>query len=316
VGKGKRLRGKRATTAATVPTGRVSAVSSLPPTSRGSELKLAHGQDHLQEISDLVQGWLKACFKTLREEPDPDEPGYYCAWIDAPEIDAQRLSLLVGDCLQAFRSTLDHLAFELASAFTIPMTDAIEKDSSFPILSDEDRTGFGRGPHKWTASKPKVRGMDPRAQAEIERLQPYHRGHAYDTDPLWRLGELNNVDKHRVLHVVQRVMTGAMLPINGPNLPQDLWSTNVAAIARADGQPFVLDIKGDIAAEGRTLVARWPMLPIDPSKPMRMNFRPALDVVFEPGTPLVAEAPILEVLREINDHVVSRVLPPFVAFLE
>jgi hypothetical protein len=67
----------------------------------------------LQEISDLVHGWLKACFETLREEPDPDEAGYYCAWIDAPEIDGQRLSLLIGDCLQAFRSGLDQLALEV-----------------------------------------------------------------------------------------------------------------------------------------------------------------------------------------------------------
>ena len=205
---------------------------------------------------------------------------------------------------------------ELASAFTVPMTHDIEKDSSFPILSDLDKTGFGRGPNKWISAKPKVRGIDPQAQAEIERLQPYHRAHAYDTDPLWRLGELNNVDKHRLLHVVQRVMTGAVLPVNGPNLPRHLWSMNVAAIGRADGQPFVLDIRGNIAAEGRTLVARWPMLPIDPSKPMHMNFRPALDVVFESGTPLVAEAPILEVLQEINDYIVSRVLPPLVGFLK
>jgi hypothetical protein len=44
------------------------------------------------------------------------------------------------------------------------------------------------------------------------------------------------------------------------------------------------------------------------------GFRPALDVVFEANTPLVAEAPISEVLREINDHIVSRVLPPLVGF--
>lgn len=312
--KGKRLREQRK--ARTVPDSRVSGVSSLPPNARGSELKLAHAHDYLQEIAELVQGWIDACMDTLREEPDPDEAGYYCAWIDAPEIDAQRLSLLIGDCLQAFRSALDHLAFELASAFTVPMTDAIEKDSSFPILSDVDKTGFGRGPNKWVSAKPKVCGMDPRAQAEIELLQPYQRGQAYDTDPLWRLGELNNVDKHRVLHVAQRVMTGAGFPANGPALPRHLWSSNVAAIGRADGQPFLLEIGGDIAAEGRTRVARWPMLPIDPSKPMHMNFRPTLDVVFEANTPLVAEAPVLEVLREINDHIVSRIGPPLVGFLK
>jgi hypothetical protein len=296
--------------------GRPSIVSLLPLSARGSELKLAHALDHLQEIGDLVDGWIKACLDTIREKPDPNEAGYFCAWIDAAEIDAQRISLLIGNCLQAFRSALDHLAFELASAFTVPMTDAIEKDSSFPILSDVDRTGFGAGPNKWVSAKPKVRGMDPLAQAEIERLQPYQRGHAYETDPLWKLGELNNIDKHRVLHVARRVMNGATFPVNGPGLPRDQWSRNVRAIGRADGQPSIIQIEGDIAAEGRTLVARWAMIPIDPRQPMHMNFRPALDVIFETDTPLVAEAPILEVLREIGDHIVGRVLPPLIGYLK
>ena len=65
----------------------------MTPAARGSELKLAHAQDHLQEISDLVYRWVEACLETLREEPDPNEAGYFCAWIDAPEIDTKRLSL-------------------------------------------------------------------------------------------------------------------------------------------------------------------------------------------------------------------------------
>jgi len=97
------------------------------------------------------------------------------------------------------------------------MTDEIEKETGFPILSDTDKKGrFGRGSHKWISAKPKVVGIDPDAQAVIESLQPYHRGNAYDTDPLWRLSELNNIDKHRVLHIAQRIMDGAVLPVNGP----------------------------------------------------------------------------------------------------
>jgi hypothetical protein len=314
VSKGKRLRAQRKAETTRL---EASKISLLNPDARGSELKVARAQDHLQEISDLVQGWINACTETLREEPDPAEAGYFCAWIDAPDIDAQRLSLLIGDCLQAFRSALDHLAFELAAKFTVPMTDPIEKDSAFPVLSGKDHVGKPISASQWKSAAGSVlRGTDPRAQTEIELLQPYHRGDDYADDPLWKLGLLNNIDKHRVLHVAQRVVTGAMLPVNGPNLPRNMWSTNVAAIARADGQPFMLEIGGDIAAEGRTRVARWPMLPIDPDKPMHMNFRPALDVVFDAGTPLVAEAPVLDVLREIDNHIVGRVLPPLVGFLK
>jgi len=290
-------------------------VASLASDARGFELKFAHAQDHLHEIEELIQGWMDACLKTVREEPDPQEAGYFCAWIDAPQIDSRRLSLLIGDCLQSFRSALDHIAFELAAAFTVPMTNEIEKDSSFPILSDEDTTGFGRGPHKWHSSWSKVRGIDPAAQTVIESLQPYKRGRAYSGDPLWILGELNNIDKHRVLHIAGSLMHGALMPVNGPSLPRERWSTNVKAISRADGQPFNIEIKGARAPEGRTLVARWPMLPINPGQPMHMNFQPALDVIFETDTPLVGGRPVSEILGEIHDHVAGNVVPPLVGYL-
>jgi hypothetical protein len=58
------------------------------------------------------------------------------------------------------------------------------------------------------------------------------------------------------------------------------------------------------------------MLPIDPRKPMHMNFRPKLDVVFAPDTPLVADAPALYVLGEINDHIMGRVIPALVKYLK
>ena len=260
-------------------------------------------------MSDLSKRWTEDCLKTLREEADPHEAGYYCAWIDAPELDLQRLALTVGDCLQCFRSALDHLAFELASAFTIPMTDDTEKSSEFPILSDVDRHGnFGKGPDKWRDSRAsKVGGMDSAAQALIEGLQPYHRGEAYDTDPLWRLHELNRIDKHRVLHVVTRAMEGSLLDLAG--------AKNLASLGTADGSEWTLRSGGEIMPEGRALVARWAAVPIDPAKPMHVGFKPVLGVSFAPGTPLVADTPVLEVLGEIRDHIMSAVLPPLVGFL-
>lgn len=311
MGKGKRNREKRRGVETSAP-------SPLPPDAPSFRLKLARALHHLQEIDDQVEGWRDACLNTLREEPDPEEPGYFCAWIDASDIDEQVLSLRIGDCLHCLRSALDHLAFELATAFTVPMTDDIEKDSAFPILSDVDRLGnFSVGSHKWrSAQSTAVRGIDPSAQAEIERLQPYQRGKAYDTDPLWILGALNNIDKHRALHVAARVMSGATMPVAGPNLPRSMWPRNVAAIGLPGGGPARIEVRGDIAAEGRTLVARWPMIPIDPSKKMHMGFRPVLDIVFEPATPLVGEEGTVQTLEALYNHIVAYVLPPLVRFLK
>jgi hypothetical protein len=278
-------------------------------------LKLARADDHLQDVSDPIKRWEKDCLKTLREEPDANEAGYYCAWIDPPELDLQRLSLSIGDCLQCFRSALDHLAFELASKFTVPMTDEIEKDSAFPILSDVDKHGnLGVGPHKWrSALANDVRGIDPKAQAEIELLQPYKRGHAYDTDPLWRLGQLNNIDKHRILHVARRALAGSLMNVPGTRNPKG-WK-NVAMLGFPDGREWALTSGGDIPPKGRALVARWAAVPVDPAKPMQMDFEPVLDVSFAAGTPLVGESPVVGVLTEIRDHIMSAVLPRLERFL-
>lgn len=298
MGKAKRLRAERETAAA-------SSSRSYSPNARSFELKLARAQEHLHEVEQQVSGWIDACLKTLREEPDPEEARYHCAWIDAPCVDCDLLSLLVGDCLQCLRSALDHLALELATAFTVPMTDEIEEDSEFPILSDVDRHGtFGKGPGKWRDSaQSRVRGLAPLAQAEIKRLQPYNRGQLFADDPLWRLNLLNNIDKHRLLHTVGTVMPGAILPNSG-------WR-NIAALGHG-----TIRIFSDIEAEGHTRVARWPADPIDPSKQMHVGFCPVLDVSFHADTALVGGRPVLETLRELQAHVLARVLPPLVGFLK
>jgi len=290
--------------------------SRYPPGARGFELKIARADEHLQDVTNLAERWADDCLKTLCEEPDPDEAGYYCAWIDAPELNLQRLSLDIGDCLQCLRSTLDHLAFELATKFTVPMTNEIEKDSTFPILSDTDKHGqFGVGPSKWQSSgRLATRGMDVLAQAEVERLQPYQRGNLFHTDPLWRLGLLNNIDKHRVLHLATRAMEGAV--INVPGASHSKGWKNVAYLGRADGAPWTLRSGGDIPPKGRALVARWCAVPVDPTKPMHMEIEPVLSVLFAPGTPLVAETSVLDVIRAIRDHIVGYVLPPLVGFLK
>jgi hypothetical protein len=280
-------------------------------------LKLWRANVHLKQLKAEVDGWIEDAFKTIEETPDPEHPGYHATWVTPPKPGHASLSLLAGDCLQCLRSALDHLAFELAAAFTIPMTDDVEQGSEWPIVGDIDRRGQGgAGPRKWRdGARLKVGGVDPCAQAEIERLQPYKRGNAFEDDPLWRLGVLNNLDKHRAIHIVGMVMNGATLPVAGPNLPRSEWPINVAGIGFPDGRQSVIEISGEVAAESRTKVARWAMFPVDPSKPMRMNFKPVLDIAFDAGIPLVGGASVYTTLGDLHNYVLSDVIPPLVGFL-
>ena len=61
----------------------------------------------------------------------------------------------------------------------------------FPINSDESQDAEKRF-KKLTADMPAA------AVAVIRALQPYHRGTDYQTDPLWQLNALSNIDKHQV----------------------------------------------------------------------------------------------------------------------
>ena len=40
----------------------------------------------MQDVRELIERWDHDCLKTLREEPDLNEAGYFCAWIDAAVV--------------------------------------------------------------------------------------------------------------------------------------------------------------------------------------------------------------------------------------
>ncbi len=277
---------------------------------------------HLQDLKTERDTWVQAALKTVVEEPDPEGSGYYAAWVKPPTPDHASLSLTAGDCLQCLRSALDHLALELATTFTSPVPDDIEKDSEFPIFGNHDGTGQTRfhtlrrrgslaGQPAPSSGLSKIRGIDPKAQAIIEGLQPYNRGNTYDSHPLWQLTLLNNIDKHRSLHVVGAAMSGASLPVGRPGS----W-LNVAGMGIPGNEHHTIEIMGDIAAEGRTKVARWAMFPIDPSKEMHMGFAPVLDIAFDFATPLVGGGSIYDMLGDLHNYLLSDVFPPLMGFLK
>lgn len=99
---------------------------------------------------------------------------------------------MTGDIVHNLRTALDHLAYHLVAvgmecAPVLPLTDAEMRQIAFPIAETFD---------KYEADKPKrVRRMLPEAVEAIDRCKPYKGG----SDDLWRIHELDNIDKHRTL---------------------------------------------------------------------------------------------------------------------
>jgi hypothetical protein len=92
---------------------------------------------------------------------------------------------IAGDIVHNLRSALDHLAYQLV---LIGSPDAVpSRRIEFPIA--ETATKYE------TEKARKVEGMRPEAIEFIDRLKPYKGGN----DALWRIHELDNIDKHRAL---------------------------------------------------------------------------------------------------------------------
>lgn len=108
--------------------------------------------------------------------------------IECPRLPFDALAT-AGDVIHNLRSALDHLAHQL-----VVVHSRVEpsKRVEFPIAKD-----FAT----YEATKAeKVDGMGPEAKEAIDRLKPYGGGN----DSLWRLHELDNIDKHRTLLTIGR----------------------------------------------------------------------------------------------------------------
>lgn len=94
---------------------------------------------------------------------------------------------IAGDIVHNLRSGLDHLAQHLAAVGDPNLTDKELRQIEFPIAETVA---------KYESDKArKVKGITREAVDAIDRLKPYKSGN----DSLWRIHELDNIDKHRAL---------------------------------------------------------------------------------------------------------------------
>lgn len=108
-----------------------------------------------------------------------------------------------GDVIQNLRSALDYLAQQLVWAGS---GSEPSRQVQFPIAKDADAYE--------SAKASRVEGMCPKAIKFIDSLKPYKGGN----DALWRIHELNNIDKHRTLFTYAEdcFLTADWLPSEWP----------------------------------------------------------------------------------------------------
>ena len=121
-------------------------------------------------------------------------------------------------------------------------------------------------------------GVSDAVLAELDRIQPYQFGEAYEADPLWILNKLWNTDKHSLL-------------LTGPAL---LTNSYVAH------DPMTGGIRGHLQRWGATGDAsEYTFTPDDSA--IDVNGKASLQVTFDERTPLAGRG-VMETLSWVDEE--------------
>jgi hypothetical protein len=255
------------------------------------ELKIQRAFKHLKDLDVLVKDWIKGDHHSIRYERDPKDD-YLIPLVTAEKPPADPFGLLIGEILHNLRSGLDCLAFQLMNAHTTSPPIEMTEKSEFPIFGDENRSGLGgQGANLFRDNgRPKILGWHPGAQTVVETLQPYHRGNAYRTHPLWVLHDLDRVNKHRLIHATVAVFSGLGIDMR--------TSYNFKL-----GPGMLQSLEGPIETD--TPIGRLPAWRTDTTREMNVDVVVPLDVAFDKGTPSVEYESVLKTLWAIYGEVGS-----------
>src|SRR6266536_2918274 len=156
------------------------------PSLRDPKLKLRRAKEHLDALNVEI-GLLKKSKAKIISTEDDFEHQWYVVKINFPTSPHQSTaSLIAGDFVSCLRSSLDHLAWELA----LLTTDTPSRDICFPICEKNSLDTQIR-------IVKSTFGIPEGAVSLMKSLQPYNSGDAYKSTHLWRLNRLWNIDKHR-----------------------------------------------------------------------------------------------------------------------
>jgi len=198
----------------------------------GVDLKIKRARRHLAELKPAIEAALHPDGFSFALDYDPATGKHLYRVHGVPVIDPE-WRLVVGEILFNLRSALDHLAWQLV----IFDGKTPGYQTQFPIRTSPLNRAGVRTP---TQLNPEVDSPD--ILRLLEEVQPYVgvQGGPQDywIDPLWILGRLNNIDKHRLLLVVLCILDVSEM---WWGLPADFPSPDVEINPNAlrDGDPVI-----------------------------------------------------------------------------
>ena len=217
----------------------------IPAHLEGVVAKLVRGRDLLDEIDALALEYMVGHPATFDVVPDPTSNFYtVTAHVEPPPL---RLAVLFGDALHNMRSALDHLARLMVIANGGTPLDRPPGATMFPIHLQEPKRPITINP-----------GIGEKARGVLTSLQPYHQDQPQD-HPLWRLSELNNIDKHRLLHVTSLSGAGGVAFVPAPLDPTVSTSQEQRrhSVRLLPGQPQLFEVNADEMHKHAAMAGLW-----------------------------------------------------------
>ena len=249
----------------------------VPDALQGVWSKIDRAYEHLETYEDLLPDFRKSQPCSWASEIDPDTNDKVWRVTGHPTAPPFHWNVVIGDCHYNFRSSLDHLAWQLVLIHGNTPT----RSTAFPLFQT---------PSDWKRFSPaRLKGIGSKAVALIEQTQPCFGSNTYRNKILGWLDGLHNVDKHRHFNLT---IAGTMGGFWHPGLP-----------VRASTEVFIHE--GPV--ENGTELARVP------EKYAYVEFTPALDIAFGNGTSAAGEG-ILGLLIGIREVLARIILPQFYAF--
>lgn len=211
---------------------------------------------------------------------------------DPPE----ELSVIIGDCLQNMRMSLEHIVWALAEQ----ELGREPGHTAFPIC--KTREDFeNRG-------KKGIRNIPQRAKLVIGSLQPYITGGKDpEGEPLWQLNEYANIDRHRELSVIysdseiiekadvgRRLEDGTFVPFESDDDIVEEFRLVAGALVHG-GELMSFKLKREV-----------PDLDVEYSAPQSIDF----------GKQYVSLGPAPEALNRMHEYIRSMVLPNLAPFFK
>lgn len=197
---------------------------------------------------------------------------------------------IVGDFVHNLRSALDHIIYVISHRRD-PVEFANDNTTAFPIC-DSPNEFNGRKRRDWQPNH-EIRGLPDDAKAIVEALQPYNRGNDLLSDPLRILREMDDIDKHRAIHLTGWSAVAVMLDITHVPYGTRIHSHSVRPVGGIESGDVLAQIEytfplGAFANEGEYI--------------FETNKQFYFTVTFDEGTPLSGEE-LLPALFDLYGYV-------------